>query len=392
MIGLIILPFYVLINCYLQFLFVKWASLFTNLFNNEIFNICFLIITIILSLSYLFALIIPNELLKKIANRVGNYYLGICIYSYFSIVIYFLLKFVNICLFSNYNNEFALISGFICIMFVIMINIYGNINAKLIQVKRYNLKINKKSDSLKKIRIVMLADIHLGYNIGVNQVRKMVEIINKEKPDIVIVAGDIFDNNYYAIDNPKTIIELLKGIKSNYGTYAVYGNHDVKEKTLFGFTFNTKKYKFIDNKMDQLIKRSNIKVLKDDYAIIKDNIYIYGRVDYKKIAKGVVNRKNACDITKMMDNNKTIIVIDHQPKELDELSDSGVDISLSGHTHDGQIFPLNIICRLMYKNGYGLKKFGNMYSIVTSGVGLYGPNIRVLTKAEITSIDVVFKN
>ena len=139
------------------------------------------------------------------------------------------------------------------------------------------------------------------------------------------------------------------------------------------------------------MKKSNIKVLKDDCVMIKDSIYIYGRVDYTNNAD-VIKRKKACDITKKMDKNKTIIVIDHQPKELNQLSDSGVDIGLSGHTHDGQIFPFNIICRVFYKNGYGLKKFGNMYSIVTSGIGLYGPNIRVLTKAEITSIDVMFNN
>ena len=91
-----------------------------------------------------------------------------------------------------------------------------------------------------------------------------------------------------------------------------------------------------------------------------------------------------------MDKKKPIIVIDHQPKELDELSKNGIDLDLSGHTHDGQIFPLNLLVKIAYKNSYGLKKIGNMTSVVTSGVGLYGPNIRVLTKAEITSIKVNF--
>ena len=391
MIGLVILPFYVLLNCYLYSLFVKWINLLTNLLSNEIFYLLFLIITIMLSLLYLFALMIPNTLLKKIFTKIGNYYLGISIYSYIVVIVYSVLKILIICFFSNYNIEMAIISGFICIMLVIMINIYGIINAKIIHVKRYSLMINKQGNNLKQLKIVMLADIHLGYNIGANHVKKMVETINKEIPDIVIIAGDIFDNNYYAMDNHKKIIDLLKKIKTKYGTYAVYGNHDVKAKTLFGFTLNNKKCKFRDTKMDQFMKKSNIKVLKDDCVMIKDSIYIYGRVDYTNNAD-VIKRKKACDITKKMDKNKTIIVIDHQPKELNQLSDSGVDIDLSGHTHDGQIFPFNIICRVFYKNGYGLKKFGNMYSIVTSGIGLYGPNIRVLTKAEITSIDVMFNN
>lgn len=83
--------------------------------------------------------------------------------------------------------------------------------------------------------------------------------------------------------------------------------------------------------------------------------------------------------------------MDHQPKQLNELSKAGVDLDLSGHTHDVQIFPINLLVKLVYDNSYGIKKYNNMTSIVTSGIGLYGPNMRVLTKAEITHIKVNFK-
>ena len=92
-----------------------------------------------------------------------------------------------------------------------------------------------------------------------------------------------------------------------------------------------------------------------------------------------------------MDKEKPIIVIDHEPNELEELADAGVDMDLCGHTHDGQMFPGNITTSLMWKNSYGYMKIDNMHNIVTSGVGLFGPNMRVGTIAEVVIIDVSFK-
>lgn len=139
--------------------------------------------------------------------------------------------------------------------------------------------------------------------------------------------------------------------------------------------------------MDKFLSDANIKLLKDDYIMLDNSIYIYGRPDLKKSS----NRKKAKEVTDKLDKNKSIIVMDHQPKEMIELDKAGVDLDLSGHTHYGQIFPLNFLIKFAFDNSYGIKKYGKMTSIVTSGVGLYGPNMRVLTKAEITSIKVNFK-
>ena len=95
-------------------------------------------------------------------------------------------------------------------------------------------------------------------------------------------------------------------------------------------------------------------------------------------------------LTASMDSAKPIIVIDHEPKELQELSDAGVDLDLSGHTHDGQMFPGNLTIKLMWENACGYLKKGNMHSIVTSGVGVFGPKMRVGTKNEVCNITVTF--
>ena len=220
----------------------------------------------------------------------------------------------------------------------------------------------------------------------------MVKKINKEKPDIVFIVGDIFDNEYDAIENPNQVIELFKSIKSKYGIYAVYGNHDINERVLMGFTFNDSKKKESDLKMDQLLEQAGIKLLRDEYVLIDDSFYVYGRPDYSKLGRDIDKRKKPNEVTEDLDSSKPIIVLDHQPRELEQLALAKVDLDLSGHTHDGQIFPLNLVMKLAYKNSYGIKKFGNMVSIVTSGVGLYGPNMRVMTSSEITSIKVNFKN
>ena len=382
MIGLILLPFYILFNLYLNKQIIKWVSLFTNIGTSSLFKYVLLIIQLLLTLSLYLALLLPHGDVKKILNIAGNHYLGIMIYTG---VVLILLYIINIIFKNSISNKIRVIEGFITFILVLFIIIYGNINSSIIHTTKYEVSINKKSN-LDNLKIVMVADMHLGYNKGLKLIKDMVSKINKEKPDIVLIAGDIFDNDYDALDKPKEMIKELKKIKTKYGVYSVYGNHDVKEKVLIGFTFQDKKKKNSDTRMDQFLEKANIKLLKDDYILI-DDIYIYGRPDLKK-SNG---RKSALEVTKDLDKNKAIIVIDHQPKELNELRVAGVDLDLSGHTHDGQLFPLGLLVKLVYQNSYGIKKIGNMISIVTSGVGLYGPNMRVLTKAEITSINVKFE-
>ena len=384
MIGLILLPFYILFNIYLNNKIIKWINLFITI--NNLFKYILLSIQLLLTLSLYIALLLPHGNMKKILNIIGNYYLGIMIYVAITLILLFIINLIfKNSINNSINNNIHIIEGFIAIILVVFITIYGNINSSIIHTTKYEVSINKKSN-LKELKIVMVADMHLGYNKGLKLVKDMVSKINKEKPDIVLMAGDTFDNDYDALDRPNLMIKELKKIKTKYGVYSVYGNHDVKENIILGFTFQDKKQKYSDTRMDDFLKRANIKILDDEYVLIGD-IYIYGRPDYAKYK----NRKSVNQMIKNMDTSKPIIVVDHQPKELDKLSKANVDLDLSGHTHDGQIFPLSLLVKLAYKNSCGIKKFNNMTSIVTSGVGLYGPNMRVLTKAEITSINVKFK-
>ena len=233
-----------------------------------------------------------------------------------------------------------------------------------------------------------MSDLHLGYNIGVRQMEKMTEKINEQDADLVVIAGDIFDNEWAAVEEPEKLAEIFRGIKSKYGVYACYGNHDIEEPILAGFTFGSDDNKSSHNEMDAFLELGGIHLLRDEGVLIDESFYLYGRPDALRSGG---DRLNASQITEKMDTKKPLLVIDHQPRELEELAEAGVDVVLCGHTHDGQIFPGNLLMWILWENSYGYMKVGDMQNIVTSGVGLFGPNMRVATKAEICPITINFR-
>ena len=142
--------------------------------------------------------------------------------------------------------------------------------------------------------------------------------------------------------------------------------------------------------MDDFLKQSGIRILDDKAVLIDDSFYLAGRKDPQRSKKMKEDRLSPEDLLQDLDRDKPILVIDHQPKQLQELADAGCDIDLSGHTHDGQMFPGNLTTKLMWENSCGELKKDNMYSYVTSGVGVWGPAMRVGTDAEVMIIDVYF--
>ncbi len=390
MIALIIIPFYLVFNYFLFKLMVKWLYIFNKYFNYKIFSGILLVIQIFLSSSFLVAFLIKLPKLRRFLYFIGNYWFGIVIYVLLFLIIALILKKVLYKeIIKHDTDKIYAISGFILIFLVSSVSLYGIINARVIKLKTYEVDIHKKIN-MDSLNIAMVADLHVGYNITSKHISKMVDKINALNADVVIMAGDIFDNEYNAIDNPSKIKELFSNIKSKYGVYAVYGNHDIEEKILAGFTFKDRHKKESNILMDKLLKEANVTLLKDSSVLINDDVYIYGRPDYSRPNRGITRRRSPKEITANLDKNKPIIVVDHQPRELEELSEASVDLDLSGHTHNGQIFPLQYIMKLKFDNSYGIKKINNMNSITTSGIGLFGPNMRVLTDSEITFIKINF--
>ena len=395
MIAVILSPLYIALHIYLMWRLLIWLGACHKVFKKKQVIVILALIYAFFSCAILIGFLLPNGKVKYVISGIGNFWLGILLYT---VIIFIINYYIKLAYFKIKNipdnkrtkTKFYKVSGVISIFLIAFISIYGTINARNIRTTSYEVTINKRATGFKSLNIVLVADLHIGYNVGYRQIEKMVEKINKEKPDVVIMAGDIFDNDYEAIDNPNAIINSFRRIKSKYGIFAVYGNHDIDEKTLAGFTFDYNSKKMSDLRMDKMLSDSNIKLLRDDYVMLDGEIYIYGRPDYKRLGRGISKRKTPTEITSNLDTTKPIILIDHQPRELQELASAKIDLDLSGHTHNGQLFPGTVLTKFMWKNAYGYKQIGNLHSVVTSGVGLYGPNMRVGSIAEIVVVKVNF--
>ena len=395
MTAFLLAPFYILVNVYVVRWMIRWMGACSHIFQSAVFRAIFIIFYILIASSLLTGFLINKpEFLHRILKTTGNYFLGTFLYIILVIVvgdlIRLILKYVFHARFLEFRSTFV-ITGFVCMALIILISVYGILHVGTIKVTPYEVTVNKKVKDMDSLKIVLLADTHFGYSINCRHAQKMAEKINAQDPDIVCIAGDIFDNDYDAISDPEGVCNALKSIKSRYGVYACWGNHDLDEPILAGFTFGGKKKDQADPRMEQLLRDANIHLLTDEAELIDDKFYVVGRNDSSRTHKLGGQRLSPAQLTKDLDLDKPVIFIDHQPKELQETADAGADLDLCGHTHDGQIFPGNLFIHLFWENSFGYLKKDNMHNIVTSGVGVWGPDMRVGTNCEICPITVHFQ-
>ena len=394
MIFLFLLPFYLGVSSYMMFRFFYWMKHCNHRFNWLRFKVPFAVVYLFMALSPVIAFLLPKSAVAIVIRRISTYWIGIMLYSLLYVVLFDLLRLIakhtklkNTLLFSRGS---VISIGSVVVACAVATCLYGIFNARNIKVNEYSVTVNKSCGSDKHLKAVLVADLHMGYAIGVDHITNMVEKINEQDADIVIIAGDIFDNSYDGMDDPEGIKAQLKSIKSKYGVYAVYGNHDIDEKILMGFTFDWGGKQLHNEKMTNFIKECNIKLINDESVLINDEFYLVGRRDTDKPGTEDGTRAEVSELTKDLDKTKPIFVLSHEPDELQKTADAGADIDFSGHTHDGQLFPGNLTIGLFWENPCGMIKKDNMYSIVTSGVGVYGTFMRVGTDAEICSVDIDF--
>lgn len=394
MIFLFLLPFYLGVSSYMMFRFFYWMKHCNHRFNWLRFKVPFAVVYLFMALSPVIAFLLPKSAVAIVIRRISTYWIGIMFYSLLYVVLFDLLRLIakhtklkNTLLFSRGS---VISIGSVVVACAVATCLYGIFNARNIKVNEYSVTVNKSCGSDKHLKAVLVADLHMGYAIGVDHITNMVEKINQQGADIVIIAGDIFDNSYDGMDDPEGIKAQLKSIKSKYGVYAVYGNHDIDEKILMGFTFDWGGKQLHSEKMTNFMKECNIKLINDESVLINDEFYLVGRRDTDKPGTEDGSRAEISELTKDLDKTKPIFVLSHEPDELQKTADAGADIDFSGHTHDGQLFPGNLTIGLFWENPCGMIKKDNMYSIVTSGVGVYGTFMRVGTDAEICSVDIDF--
>lgn len=397
MILLLIIPVYILVNLYILHRVHKWLTACSRHFHSKWFVIPYITVYSLLALSLLFAFLLPSGALQVFVKRVSNYWLGTFLYILMFVITADIIRLILKRIPGKLHNFLFSKPGYVFVGLLLTcvtaaFSIYGSVHARYIKIKPYEVTVDKSCLGHDDLKIVLVADLHLGYSVGKRQMKQMVRKINRQEADLVLVAGDLFDNEYDAVQDPDGIAQILSQIESTYGTYGVFGNHDVTERLLGGFSVTAAESEIRDSRFEDFTRKANIEILDDEVVCIDDAFYLVGRMDASKPGDGTKNRKNPEEILSGLDKSKPVIVMEHQPVQMEELAEEGADMQLCGHTHDGQIFPGNLTINLFWENPYGYLQKNGMHSIVTSGVGVWGPAMRVGTDSEICPITVHFTN
>lgn len=222
----------------------------------------------------------------------------------------------------------------------------------------------KKADDL---HIVLISDLHLGAVTSEQKLEGIVERINEMDPDMICVAGDIFDSDYGCIEDPEKASSVLKRLTAKYGVYCCPGNHDA------GATFGL---------MEDFLEKSDIRCLNEEMVNIDDRMVLVGRVDSSPIGgQGSHVRQDTEALLEPLETDLPVAVIDHNPANLSQYTEKA-DLVLCGHTHHGQVWPANPVTAY----GYYPEKNGTPQAFVTSGVGVWGMPMRIGSGCEIVSI------
>ena len=269
-------------------------------------------------------------------------------------------------------------SGIVPIILTAIILAYGYWNMNDIVEKDYKIYTNKNIRE-EGYRVAMISDLHYGTVMNREKLQAVCNDIEESEPDIVVLCGDIVDEKT-TIDQMKEVTEILGDIKSKYGVFYIYGNHDdARYSSIPSYTKDELKNELLLN---------NIHVLVDESYEINDDFVIVGRDD-EGFSKEE-GRKSSEDLIANIDKSKFILLLDHQPSELNLNSSLGYDLQLSGHTHKGQIWPAGLISELFNFNEleYGYKKIGDYEIIVSSGISGWNYPIRTGSKSEYLIIDI----
>ena len=335
---------------------------------------------IILVASYPVGRVLERFRYSRVSNVLhwtGAFWLGILLYGFLMTLLTDLADlFLGIPgltpeLFSGDPEKMQFIGLLSCAMVVLLINVVGHLRAISPTYRKIRIPLNKHNAETSRLRIALISDVHLGTIIGKNRLSRIIRKINNMDPDGVIIAGDLVDEDIAPVikhNMGRCLTELQPPV------FAVTGNHEYiggVEKSL------------------NYLQQFNIRYLRDEWVEWK-GITLAGREDKDRERFTGIPRKSLPELFNQVDRNKPLILIDHQPVEMDEKQKAGVDFTISGHTHNGQNWPLNYIAKATFKvsNGYAL--MGNMHVYVSSGVGSWGPSVRFGTRPEIVQMDLEF--
>lgn len=349
LIGVIFVLLLILI-CYTVMLFTKIK--YINSINNKL-------VRILLSL-------IPIVIIFLIFNVVNSIVilLHLCIFISISSLIFRMIKM---------KDKYNLIVLIGIITTIIYLSIGAYLDYHVFETK-YEVFTHKELGS-NKFRIIQISDSHVGTTFDGEGFYKKIENISKIDSDLFVLTGDFVDDDTTKEDMIKSC-EALSLIKSKYGVYFIYGNHD---KGYFNYR------NFSEADLIYELEKNNVKVLSDEVVELNNYMYLIGRNDKS------YQRKSISELTDNLDKTKYIIDLNHQPNDYNNEKEANVDLVLSGHTHGGQLFPLGYIGVLFKANDMfkGMKKIDNTYFVVNTGISDWAIDFKTGTHSEYVIIDIV---
>lgn len=307
---------------------------------------------------------LPYEIKYPLAF-IAYFWIGFIFYLFlFSIILMFVKFFTD-------NISILQIINVLFFLFCIFITLYGYFNSKKIQLTKYSINSHKIN---KKYSLLFVSDIHIDLITDHNNIYKKIKnIIESNPPNIIILGGDIFEANIHKIqDKIHKTFDIFRG----YKTFFIFGNHE-------HYSNNIKEIKeFLEKNGIILLRNSNYLI--DNLNLMGvDDPAGHGR-DSKELFESWLNNMSA-----LIDKDKFNILISHRPWGFLEFSSQNeIDLQISGHTHNGQIYPFNYLVKLFYPFIYGKYTQDNTHLIVTMGFGTWGPPMRVFTKCEAVIIEL----
>jgi len=250
--------------------------------------------------------------------------------------------------------------------------VYGTWNAWHPVVQPYEINVAKTVNGDKNLHVVMVSDLHLGRIVNRERLSDIVDLINRQNPDLVILAGDVVDGDMGPFKE-QHMDDVLLQLKPKLGTYMVLGNHDGRS----------------GEELTRLLA-DGITVLRDQYQLVDERFYLVGR-DNRGHQPTPRAGTDLAAVMNGINHDLPIILIDHNPSNLDEALNVGVDLQLSGHTHQGQMFPNNLVTASMYEVDWGYLKKDRLQVVVSTGIGTWGPPIRIGNTPELVDLVIHFQ-
>jgi predicted MPP superfamily phosphohydrolase len=252
-----------------------------------------------------------------------------------------------------------------CALIVILIS--GNKRYNHIVKNEFSIQVPAQDTALDSLCICFVADMHLNNFTSNAFIENYVEHIEQIKPDIILYGGDMVERSRISEEKLKLFNEKSGVIKAAYGKYIVGGNHDNYRRNGY------------DEERDLFY-------LSDTLVKVADAFYLMGLRYRSSQARPIAELK------KMATENLPLILLDHAPYQLEDAYENNIDIQLSGHTHYGQVWPINYIIQGLFEIPRGYEKIKETHFFVTSGIQGWGTPIRTAGRSEIMVIRVQFKD